>query len=581
MNHNNDRSSQAAEHDASHSGESDTASNSEARHLDPDHRGLLELAYRQGNLVKVGQLVASGADTTELGWTDIFHAIVLGDTNDLKKAIDSGCDLEHKDCLGKTPLMLSAIVGDPDKTAMLIEARANANIINHYEERYLLAHTISKDNADMLELLLDNGLHHEQRNLMGNTPLIVAAREGAIKCLKALIARGADVSAESTSPEAKSIISIVSPESTNPDTEIMINRTSNNNDEHIYRTAMKVASNPEIVTALMKAGADINHTKRSMLAEILGYHTLDESAEPEFSRKDLEKYISARYGKTNPELATNSYWQAMIECNWEPWKIAHTYNIDKFKYSPLWTYNRNFSGGSIIPLPGGRYVEIGGTYFEYAASLSSRIYNDVQEHAPGAWKPDQSCTSNWSYNNSVLTHSIRIGEPNKSWTSNWVYNDVIVHDGMGNCDIYIYPREVFPPLYDHTATLVNQHIYIIGNSCAEDKGFLLDNHTQVLRLDIATMKIERIETRGDIPGQAGKYYAFHNDKSKLSIQKMDYVDNTEEYTRRYGIHRRYTRINHKNKHRYTLCLESMQWEKQNTTVLTPTTGKPSMTEVIT
>ena len=543
-----DKPGQVAEHEASPNGESKITSDSKDSHLAPDHRALLEWAYHQGDFNKIRQLVASGADIAELGWTDIFNAIALGDNDDLKKAIDSGCNLEHEDCLGetplmlsilagdtsktamlidsgcdleyrnrlgKTPLMLSATVGDTSKTAMLIEAGADTKVIDE-DGRYLLSYAITKDNVDVLKLLLNNGFHHEQRDQRGNTPLMIAARHGAIKCLKALVAMGADVSAENTNPEA----------------EIMFRRMSDNS-ELIDRTAMKIASNTEIVAALMEAGANFNHVRRSVRAEILGYHYLDKpiyfSKEPKFSRKDLEKYKCARYGKTNPEPATNSYWQAMVKCSWEPRTIADTYDIDTRKHNPLWTYYRDFSVGPIIPLPDGHYVEIGGAYFEFAATFGRSVYKDDKDN------------------------TVRVGKPNYYRTSNWIYNDIIVHDGKGKCDIYMYPREAFPPLYGHTATLTGQYIYIIGNSCTEDKGFLLDNYTQVLRLDIATMKIERIETSGDRPDQVGKYYASYDGKSKIVVRKMGYLYNSEEYSGHV--------LDYDSEQRYTLCLESMQWEK--------------------
>ena len=451
--------------------------NDRSYHIVPVYTPLW-LAYCHDDIDKVRELVANGADTTELRWTDIFHAIALGDTNDLKKAIDSGCDLEHRDKLKRTPLVLSILTGDTDKTAMLIEAGANTGTTGEYG-KYLLSCAIIKDNVDVLKLLLNNGFHHEQRCIHDDTPLMIAAKHGAIKCLKALVAMGADISAEND----------------NYDAMTMYWEDPGDEDESVNITAIKYAKNPEIVAALIEAGANFNHLRRTMRAVILGYRAMEDPASltetrPEFSIKDMEKYKSPLYGKSNPELATNSYWQAMVKCGWSPEQITKTCNIGK----PVWTYRRNWRTGSIIPLPDGRYIEIGGEYFEYD------------------------------------------GSPN-----NWTYNDVIVHNGKGNCDIYIYPEEVFPPLCGHTATLVNQHIYIIGEDCANESesDIKSSDHTHLFRLDIATMKIEKIETSGDIPDQVGRHYASYDGKSKIIIQKVDYGNN----------------------HKYTLCLESIRWKK--------------------
>ena len=446
-----------------------------------DHTSLVH-AYRcnsdideYSDLDEVRQLITGGANIAELGWTDIFHAIALGNTEDLKKAIASGCDLEHKDCMERTPFLLSVMVGDTAKTAMLIEAGVNIKVYDK-DKKHPLFYAIIEDNVDMLKLLLDNGLHHEQRDLHEYTPLIIAAEQGAIKCLKALIAMGADVSAES--PYASRYIEI---------------EDIDDEEEYIERTAIKEASTPEIVAALVKAGANFNHVKKSMRAVIFGYSTLEDHTfwrkeTPKFADKDLEKYKSVLYGKTNPELATNSYWQTMIKHRWSTGQIASAYNVDKFKHKPVWTYYRSYSG--IAPLPDGRYVEIGGECFEYSGS-----------------------------------------------PSNWVYNDVIVHDGKGNCDIYIYPEEVFSAFNREgaTLTLVDQHIYITG-------------YSQLLRLDIATMKIEIIESSGDRPEHIGKHDACYDGKSKITIQKVGY-DSAN------------TKIDYSNEPRYELCLKSMQWKK--------------------
>ncbi len=97
-----------------------------------------------------------------------------------------------------------------------------------------------------------------------------------------------------------------------------------------------------------------------------------------------------------------------------------------------------------------------------------------------------------------------------------IYNDVFVHDRKGNCDIYIYPREVFPPTDFHTATLAGEHIYIIGNL-----GYLEDRrpgYTQVFRLDIKTLKVERLETRGAMPGWISKHKASYDGQSVITVK---------------------------------------------------------------
>src|SRR5207253_1603305 len=43
-----------------------------------------------------------------------------------------------------------------------------------------------------------------------------------------------------------------------------------------------------------------------------------------------------------------------------------------------------------------------------------------------------------------------------------IYNDVVVFDGKGGFEILSYPETVFPPTDFHTATRVDDSLYIIG-----------------------------------------------------------------------------------------------------------------------
>jgi hypothetical protein len=64
-----------------------------------------------------------------------------------------------------------------------------------------------------------------------------------------------------------------------------------------------------------------------------------------------------------------------------------------------------------------------------------------------------------------------------------------VYDGRGGCDIYIYPRDLFPTTDLHAVTLVDRNIYIIGNlGYQEDSQF---GYTPVYRLDIQSLKIKK------------------------------------------------------------------------------------------
>ncbi len=412
-------------------------------------------------------LLSRGANKSQLGWINIFYAIAYGCIDNLEEAITGNCDLEHRDFWGRTPLLFSILVGDTRKTAMLIEAGADVTAVA-YRGKTALAYAIQNDDVKMLNWLVDYGLNPEQRNWCNDTPLIEAAKYGATKCVLALIGKKVDIYAEN----------------------------------RIQEQAIAVASNLEIVTALVNAGADINDINKETRAGILGYR-IDEA--PDISEEEYFKgqnrVFGRVFGKSNPQLAQNPFWQAMVKCGGSAYHGASKINKYRDIYdSPVWSFDR--FGKSITLLPDGRFIEIAGEHEDY-------------------YDPDF-C----------------------------IYNDVFVHDGRGNCDIYIYPREVFPPTDFHTANLVDKYIYVIGNlGYVEDRR---PGYTQVFRLNINTLKMERIETNGEMPGWISQHKSFYDGKSiitikggKLSVDKdgkKDYVDN---------------------EHEYSLYLKSMEWKKIN------------------
>jgi hypothetical protein len=118
----------------------------------------------------------------------------------------------------------------------------------------------------------------------------------------------------------------------------------------------------------------------------------------------------------------------------------------------------------------------------------------------------------------------------------YIYNDVVVYDGCGEFTIYEYPQAIFPPTDFHTATLIDDWIYIIGNlGYGRDR---IMGETPVYRLNCTTLAIEVVVTQGDSPGwisnhravlqgrqihiSGGSVWAMQNEKSTL-------IDNGNQY----------------------------------------------------
>lgn len=86
-----------------------------------------------------------------------------------------------------------------------------------------------------------------------------------------------------------------------------------------------------------------------------------------------------------------------------------------------------------------------------------------------------------------------------------IYNDVVVENEDRRREFFLYPADVFPPTDFHSATLVGNAIVLIGSLGYRD--LRRPGETQVLRLDCATMRIERLATTGDGPGWISRHQA--------------------------------------------------------------------------
>ena len=86
-----------------------------------------------------------------------------------------------------------------------------------------------------------------------------------------------------------------------------------------------------------------------------------------------------------------------------------------------------------------------------------------------------------------------------------IYNDVWVIEPDGKTTVLGYPKADFPPTDFHTATLVGNMIWLIGNlGYATDR---VAGRTQVFALDTRTWHISAVETRGEDPGWISRHSA--------------------------------------------------------------------------
>jgi len=205
----------------------------------------------------------------------------------------------------------------------------------------------------------------------------------------------------------------------------------------------------EVALCLLQAGADpagVTDEGRRVLVGLKAES--DEAPLKNVSREEFFRARTRRFGVSNPEVMQEPFWVAMIRsvvCGYtanESLGVPSSYDA-----GPVWCAKR--FGQSLTLLPDGRAVSIGGEH---------------EDH----YDPDF-C----------------------------IYNDVFVHDPDGTIRILSYPEAVFPPTDFHSASLVDNTIYIIG---ALGYGKERSPQTPVYRVDLDTWKIEKVEPTGESPG---------------------------------------------------------------------------------
>lgn len=242
-----------------------------------------------------------------------------------------------------------------------------------------------------------------------------------------------------------------------------------------YSSPMKCAVSEPMRVLFVRYGVNPTQFRYATTPETVPLPFLPQAT---LTQEEFELHRSPQKGRRNPERFLPKFWHEQMRTGRysAPRDIAH--NKDRTK--PIWTFSRY--GRSATPLPDGRLVLVAG------------------EHED-SYDPDF-----------------------------YIYADVTVLDGKGGVDHYIYPEEVFPPTDFHSATLLNNHIWLIG-SLGYPKG-RQEGVTQVLRLDLTDFSIHPIATTGDAPGWISRHQAVLDPTGIILIGGKiipGYRDNEETY----------------------------------------------------
>ncbi|HEX6999811.1 MAG TPA: ankyrin repeat domain-containing protein [Gammaproteobacteria bacterium] len=218
-------------------------------------------AAQQRDSAEVRALLAAGADPNARaadGSTPLLHAVHFGDVDSVQALLDAQADPDltnrygvgpmHEAALradarllqllleagaevdlalpeGETPLMLASRTSGVDAVRLLIEHGANVNVVEQWQGETPLMYAAAYDRGEVAAELIAAGADVNARTPLttlperkpavryfveipsgGFTPVMFAARHGAVSALRVLVEAGADVDA--TTPEGFSPVVI-------------------------------------------------------------------------------------------------------------------------------------------------------------------------------------------------------------------------------------------------------------------------------------------------------------------------------------------------------------------------------------
>jgi hypothetical protein len=285
-----------------------------------------------------------------------------------------------------------------------------------------LLYAIENHHSSMLEWLIQNGARIEETDDFGTTPLMRAAEYENAEAAQTLLRAGADV----------------------------------NHSKHHEQTALSFATSRDVAMILLNAGADPAGLSYEGRRAVIGLPQTPDEDNLTASAEEFRSGRTRRFRAANPKEIKEPFWHCMIRAGVSAFQAKKWYGVtSEDDRSAVWCAQR--FGQSISFLPNGDIVQVAG------------------EHED-------------SYDEDFC-----------------IYNDVFLHKPDGEIRIFAYPATLFPPTDFHTATLVGDYLYLIGS--LGYAGHRRYGTTPVYRLDTRSFAIEPVETRGLCPGWIYKHRA--------------------------------------------------------------------------
>ncbi len=444
-----------------------------------DLQAALRAALSEGSPQKVRALIEAGADLRyrcDHGYNALLDAVhgrdvtrdpallellglrVLshrGRFDGVRLLLDAGADYSQ---LGWTPLMEAVATGTLDDVETALAQGAGLEERDWWDRTAWLIALLTGDTAKA-SLLRERGADRAACGRCGQPPLFYAIEGHHPEMVRWLLSAGADVHQPNdfgwTALIWAAELDDLAAVEVLLDAGADVEATASG-------TALRHAESREVIMRLLEAGADPADADHRI---ILGLDAKPDEALNGVTADEFHRTSSPRSGAANPERMRVPFWEAMVGCGASAYAARQWFEAEESLDEPVWCALR--FGQTLTLLPDGRAVQIGGEHEDF-------------------YDPDF-C----------------------------IYNDVFVHKPDGSVVIYGYPEAVFPPTDHHTATLIGHFIYLIG-SLGYD-GTRRYGETPVYRLDVNTLRMDRLATSGEAPGWIHRHRAVAADTHRIRV----------------------------------------------------------------
>ena len=269
----------------------------------------------------VAALLKAGAKpdvTNRYGSSPLAEAAKLGDLALVRQLLDAGANVESPNGDGETALMLAARIGALDVAKLLVERGADVNAKESWRNQTALIWAVDNNFPELTQFLIDHGAdpnarasandwdsqitaepRAQYRPVGGLTVLLYAARSGCTRCVRSLLAAGADV--DKPTPEGMTPLMIAIDNQSYDTARLLLDEGAN---PHVWdwygRTALYIATDMSSFRGRPSHPSSSSETSATDVVKLL----LEAGVNPNAQMNMHRPSRGGNIGRFNDELLT-------------------------------------------------------------------------------------------------------------------------------------------------------------------------------------------------------------------------------------------------------------------------------------